>query len=119
MELPTEQERGNAFEVFAEALLATQLKYQADEVWPDKMVPAAIRKKLLLPEKDMGVDGVFQTLSGNFFVQRLQLDQQSFSFGGQFYNAVSLIHRLHFLIVGESSLSRFAEIINGDHCNVY
>jgi hypothetical protein len=32
--LPDEQSRGDAFEVFAEAYLATQLVHQAREVWP-------------------------------------------------------------------------------------
>ena len=31
--LPTEKERGDAFEVFAEAYLATQKTAQAKEVW--------------------------------------------------------------------------------------
>jgi predicted helicase len=61
----TETERGDAFEVFTEALFATQKKYQAKNVWPDKSIPPQIAKKLLLPSKDMGVDGVFEDLSGN------------------------------------------------------
>jgi len=57
--LPTEQARGAALEVFAEACLATQRIYQAREVWPGNSMPSALRQQLRLPMADMGVDGVF------------------------------------------------------------
>jgi predicted helicase len=59
--LPTEQSRGAALEVFAEACLATQRIYQAREVWPGNSMPSTLRQKLRLPLVDMGVDGVFVT----------------------------------------------------------
>src|ERR1035437_2669713 len=37
--LPDEQSRGAAFEVFAEAYLATQRKHDAAQVWPHGSVP--------------------------------------------------------------------------------
>ena len=58
------KERGDAFEVFAEAYLATQKINQADEVWPGETVPIALIKQLSLPLTDMGVDGVYRTLDG-------------------------------------------------------
>jgi predicted helicase len=64
VDLPTRQERGDAFEVFAEAYLATQKVNQAAEVWPDGAVPLGIIECLKLPPKDMGVDGVYRTLGG-------------------------------------------------------
>lgn len=64
--LPTTKERGDAFEVFAEAYLATQANVQAKEVWPHESVPIDIRQRLSLPSKDMGVDGVLQTHLGHF-----------------------------------------------------
>ncbi len=60
--LPTPQERGDAFEVFAEAYLASQKVIGADEVWPGNTVPNAVLKQLGLPFADMGVDGVYRTL---------------------------------------------------------
>lgn len=60
-ELPIEQQRGAAFEVFAEACLATQRVYQAREVWPGNSMPPQLRKQLRLPIADMGVDGVVVT----------------------------------------------------------
>jgi predicted helicase len=59
--LPNERARGAAFEVFAEAWLATQRLSQARNLWPADSVPSGVQSKLHLPLKDMGVDGVFDT----------------------------------------------------------
>ncbi len=64
--LPDEQSRGAAFEVFAEAYLATQRKYDAVQVWPHGSVPLDILKNLGLTQQDQGVDGMLQTLLGQF-----------------------------------------------------
>ena len=63
-QLPTEQERGDAFEVFVEAHLNTDETAQADEVWVVGKVPSEIRRKLNLPASDYGYDGVFRTRLG-------------------------------------------------------
>jgi hypothetical protein len=47
-DLPDEKTRGDAFEVFAEAYLATQRKHDAAHVWPHGSVPLDILKNLLL-----------------------------------------------------------------------
>ena len=64
--LPDEQSRGGAFEVFAEAYLATQRKHDAAMVWPLPSVPTGILQTLGLVVQDHGVDGVFETLLGSF-----------------------------------------------------
>jgi superfamily II DNA or RNA helicase len=64
--LADEQARGDAFEVFAEAYLATQRKHDAANVWPLTSVPTQILQTLGLAAKDYGVDGVFKTLLGHF-----------------------------------------------------
>jgi superfamily II DNA or RNA helicase len=64
--LPDEQSRGDAFEVFAEAYLATQRKHDAAQVWPHNSVPLDLLKNLGLTQQDQGVDGVLQTLLGEF-----------------------------------------------------
>jgi predicted helicase len=65
--LPTEQERGDAFEVFAKAYLATQAIAQAKQVFPFDAIPLATRTKLALDTKhDMGVDGVLETRLGEY-----------------------------------------------------
>jgi len=63
--LPTTKEIGDAFEVFAEAYLATQKIAQAQEVWPFDAIPLDQRKTLYLDTgRDMGVDGIYQTGDG-------------------------------------------------------
>ena len=62
-DLPDEKSRGDAFEVFAQAYLATQLVHQAREVWPCDKMPPSLQQRLRLPLKDMGVDGLLVTTS--------------------------------------------------------
>jgi superfamily II DNA or RNA helicase len=64
--LPDEKSRGDAFEVFAEAYLVTQRKYDAAQVWPHSSIPLDLLKNLGLTQQDQGVDGVLQTLLGQF-----------------------------------------------------
>jgi predicted helicase len=59
-------DRGDAFEVFAEAYLATQKLVGAEEVWPDDQVPIAVLQACRLPLKDMGADGVYKTWAGQY-----------------------------------------------------
>ena len=63
--LPGNKERGDAFEIFAEAYLATQKIALAQEVWPFEAVPLEQRKALSLDTgRDMGVDGTYLTSDG-------------------------------------------------------
>ena len=63
--LPTEKERGDALEVFAEAYLATQTILQAKEVWTFDSVPPSLKRKFKLDSsRDMGVDGLLKTKTG-------------------------------------------------------
>jgi superfamily II DNA or RNA helicase len=62
--LGSENDRGDAFEVFAEAYLATQKLHQAAEVWPENTAPLPVIQKLRLTEADKGVDGVLLQLDG-------------------------------------------------------
>jgi superfamily II DNA or RNA helicase len=63
--LTSNKEIGDAFEVFAEAYLATQKINEAREVWPFEALPLDQRKLLALDTgKDMGVDGTYQTNDG-------------------------------------------------------
>lgn len=64
--LPTERDRGDAFEVFAEAYLATQKILGAEEVWPGDQVPIAVLQACCLPIYDLGADGVYKTLAGKY-----------------------------------------------------
>lgn len=63
--LANTKEIGDAFEIFAEAYLATQKITQAQEVWPFEAVPLTQRKALSLDTgRDMGVDGTYLTTDG-------------------------------------------------------
>ena len=57
--LATAQERGAAFEVFAEAYLARVAVEKAKQVWLGASVPPSVRKRLALTVGDNGVDGIF------------------------------------------------------------
>ena len=60
-----ETEGGDAFEVFAEAYLATQKICQAKEIWPEKVLPPRLIVKFNLGNrKGVGIDGIYQTNSG-------------------------------------------------------
>ena len=60
-----DKRKGDSFEVFAEAYLATQRKHDAEKIWPLNAVPLEILRKLGFSEKDYGVDGVFKTHLGH------------------------------------------------------
>src|SRR2546430_3046991 len=62
--LATKGERGDAFEIFAEAYLATVAVEKAKHVWPGASVPHSLRKRLALTIGDKGVDGIFETQLG-------------------------------------------------------
>lgn len=63
--LPGNKERGDAFEIFAEAYFATQKIALAKEVWPFEALPLEQRRRLSLDTgRDMGVDGIYETTDG-------------------------------------------------------
>src|SRR6266496_3867860 len=64
--LPTKGERGDAFEIFAEAYLATVAVEKAKQIWPGASVPHSLRKRLALTIGDKGVDGIFETQLGEY-----------------------------------------------------
>jgi superfamily II DNA or RNA helicase len=63
--IPENKGKGDAFEVFAEAYLATQRKHDAHQVWPLNATPLDVLGRLGLGGMDNGVDGVLQTLLGD------------------------------------------------------
>ena len=70
--IPENKGKGDAFEVFAEAYLATQRKHDIRTAWPLDAVPLSILKKLKLPLKDYGVDGVMNTTLGGHQVYQVK-----------------------------------------------
>jgi len=71
-QLPTEKERGDAFEVFVEAYLSTDEMAQAEEVWVTGTVPGDLRRRLNLPSSDYGYDGVFRTKLGELVAYQVK-----------------------------------------------
>ncbi len=65
-------ERGDAFEVFAEAYFNTQKIHQAKEVWPDNEVPQSLRNQLGLPSTDKGIDGVFKSYDDQYHAYQVK-----------------------------------------------
>jgi len=70
--IPENKGKGDAFEVFAEAYLATQRRHEVGTAWPLDAVPMDLLKKLKLPLKDYGVDGVMQTTLGGHQVYQVK-----------------------------------------------
>jgi superfamily II DNA or RNA helicase len=71
--LATNKERGDAFEVFAEAYFASQQKVQAGQIWPFEVTPLPIKQRFALDtERDLGVDGIFQTHLGQFHAYQVK-----------------------------------------------
>jgi predicted helicase len=78
-----ESERGDAFEVFAEAYLQTQPIHQVEELWPEKALPQSLRDLLNIPS-DAGIDGVFKAISGHYkaYQVKFRSNRSSLSWGG-------------------------------------
>jgi len=72
--LPTQRDRGDAFEVFAEAYLTSQKIVEAEEVWPADQVPIAVLEACHLPVHDMGADGIYRTFAGHRQGEANQID---------------------------------------------
>ncbi len=71
--LKTNKERGDAFEVFAEAYLATQPITQAKHVWPFDAIPLPIKARFALDTGiDMGVDGIAETHTDQYHAYQVK-----------------------------------------------
>lgn len=66
------KEKGDAFEVFAEAYFATQRSHEIGQAWPLNAVPLNLLRRLKLPIKDYGVDGITQTILGGHQVYQVK-----------------------------------------------
>ena len=63
-EIKIEKEKGDAFEVFAEAYLATQRRHEASDVWPLGIAPLPLLEKAGITSTDLGIDGLYVTPVG-------------------------------------------------------
>ncbi|MBF0162328.1 MAG: Helicase associated domain protein [Magnetococcales bacterium] len=69
--LPSAEEQFVAFAVFAEAFLAIRTLPQAAEIWPEGKIPLEARRRHALPERILGADGIFRTLTGEIHPYQL------------------------------------------------
>lgn len=67
-----QEDRGPAFEAFAEAYVATQPRFQAKHVWLGRNIPRAVRTKLSLPRTDKGADGIYEDQEGSFHALQMK-----------------------------------------------
>ena len=97
--LPTEQERGDAFERFVHAYLLLKREFALTDVWPISKTPLRVLKKLGLPRQDVGVDfvawrrdGALWAVQAKFRIDRLPVTWSELStFAGASQRAA---HRL-------------------------
>ena len=62
--LETTKDRGDAFEVFAEAYISLTPHMQSIQIWPFESIPEPVARKLKLDTpRDMGVDGLHGRIS--------------------------------------------------------
>ncbi|MBF0164626.1 MAG: helicase associated domain-containing protein [Magnetococcales bacterium] len=69
--LPTPEEQQAAFGLFAEGILTTRALHRAVEIWPAGEIPLEARRRLSLPERIPGADGVFRSLEGEIHAYQL------------------------------------------------
>jgi superfamily II DNA or RNA helicase/RNase P/RNase MRP subunit POP5 len=91
--------QGDIFEIFCEALLATNLEYKVKNVYPQGYVPINIRKKLKLSYQDKGYDGVYESDEGQFST----------------YQAKYRFHNEQLTWQGENGLSSFIGVSEKAH----
>jgi superfamily II DNA or RNA helicase len=79
--LPTEQERGEAFEVFVEAYFHIIRRHDFKKIWPIAVVPLNVLEALGIPVNDNGFDGVCQDFLGDFapFQAKFRKNQRTLS----------------------------------------
>lgn len=62
--IEVDKEKGDAFEVFVEAYLATQRRHEASNVWPLGTAPLPLLAKAGITSNDLGIDGLYVTPVG-------------------------------------------------------
>jgi superfamily II DNA or RNA helicase len=80
--LPTAKNKGDAFEVFAEAYLNLFSLEKFKCIWVDRKIPPKVRAKLKLSPKDAGVDGIIETISGRYrgYQVKFRSDRKSLTY---------------------------------------
>src|SRR5262249_10310223 len=67
-----EKDKGDIFEVFAEAYLKTVWAPRFEEVWPASIIPMSLRERYLLPYPEKGADGLVRLTNGEYHTYQVK-----------------------------------------------
>lgn len=81
--LPTELERGDAFERFVHAYLLLNREFALTDVWPISETPRRVLNKLGLPRRDVGVDFIARRRDGALWAvqAKFRIDRSTVTWG--------------------------------------
>ncbi|MSO21182.1 MAG: DEAD/DEAH box helicase, partial [Acidobacteria bacterium] len=75
--LAEEKDRGDVFEIFVEAYLATQSIAQSVQHWVVGRIPLELRTRYRLPNDGTGIDGIYLTHDGTHVAYQVKYRQKS------------------------------------------
>ena len=70
--IPEEKDRGDVFEIFIEAYLATQAITQRTDHWVVGQIPLAMRERFNLPSDSTGIDGIYEAKGGTMVAYQVK-----------------------------------------------
>jgi superfamily II DNA or RNA helicase len=70
--IPEEKDRGDVFEIFIEAYLATQAITQRTDHWVVGQIPLAVRERFNLPSDSTGIDGIYEAKGGTMVAYQVK-----------------------------------------------
>jgi superfamily II DNA or RNA helicase len=77
-----EKDRGDIFEIFIEGYLATHPINQHEQHWVTGQFPLKLRERYNLPQKDKGIDGIYEDYDGLHIAYQVKYRQSpTLSFG--------------------------------------
>ena len=84
-----ENTKGDIFEIFCEALLNVDKRFQAKEVYPQGYVPQKILKKLKMYDEDYGYDGLYITNDDKYIIYQSKFRSENEKIPWQGQNGLS------------------------------
>lgn len=70
--IPEEKDRGDVFEIFIEAYLATQSITQRADHWVVGKIPLEVRERFNLPADSTGIDGIYEAKDGTMVAYQVK-----------------------------------------------
>ena len=81
--------KGDIFEIFTEALLNVDKRFQAKKVYPQGYVPVKILKKLKMHDEDYGYDGIYITHDDKYIIYQSKFRSENDKINWQGKNGLS------------------------------